>query len=824
MEKIQREDSGNAAVNAMYMARYDQKNERLRPPVDNSDQQLCRVWIRRKYIDKAWYELPAKDESKDQKNQGKSKSSDGANANYIEPTIVAIPKLGDKSSRKKKEEQPVADLFAAWSTDEAANEIPVAASLSNASNTDGNGDDWDAFGGSSATNAVTSGNAAGLVNESFQANFDNAFQANFDTATNSESDNLDPNDDFLAIASKAKTNDDSLFNTNFENAFQDALSSEKQIKQQQSQAEPIFSANFSKPSSKPQQSPANITAFAVDFDAKTAPPYTKKEGNPFAQMQQTNDSQPPLMPPSLTTTVAPLAETQKQGNPFTQHQSDITSKTHVVPNVMSQNNGIGMTSNTQIQSIGAALPNQMQVNLNSSTRQTDSDHKVGTQSELKAVEQKHANISTIDNTFAEVALDEVASGCEVSAMTQDVGKMIETKSMSSQFGTQTIASLTQNERSFAMNSVPSVSSASQQDATECLAVEDKFAGLGLDEGAVSLCERENMKEVAPIDEVAVIEQNVDMITSPRQTESKQLPTVPQNEHTICPLPNASVDSGASMSGLSLNDNLHISSVQNCGSTPLPLLQGNLVNNMQPSNLQSSKIFATVNGQQQINNTNVVFNQKAATSDNSNSNSTGVASGQQHAKNLLSPSHQAPPISASFGGPSVNSGGVANGQPQLNGTNVASNQVQAPMVHGGISQQQIQLLQLMQSMSPEQIQQMQLMMQMQALPQNAMAMQQVARNQNMQFTNNFPQNQENMPHEQMNNSSQEINTFNQGPATHQMAANQQQNHLFRQFHQNVPNQQMQFYNGQGNFENTPVHQMKTYHNFPRGGHPGQGENP
>jgi len=824
MERIQREDSGNAAVNAIYMARYDQKSERLRPPVDNSDQQLCRVWIRRKYIDKTWYEPPAKDESKDQKVQGKSKSSDGADANYIKPTIVAIPKLGAKSTAKEKEEQPVADLFAAWSTDEPAIETPVAASLSNASNTDGDGDDWDAFGGSSATNAVTSG----LVNESFQANFDNAFQANFDTTTNSESGNLDPNDDFLAIASKAKANDDSLFSTNFENAFQDALSSEKQIKQQQSQAEPIFSANFSNPSSKPQQIPANISAFAVDFDAKTVPPYMKKEGNPFAQLQQTNDSQPPLMPPSLTTTVAPLSETQKQGNLFAQHQSDITSKTHLVPNVMSQNNGIGMTSNTQIQSIGAALPNQMQVNVNvgqsasnSSTLQSDSDQKVGTQSELKTVEQKPANISTIDNAFVDLALDETASSCEVSAITHDVGMITVSKSMSSQVGMQSNANLTQNARSFAMKNIPSVSSAPQQDPTECLAAEDKFAGLALDEGAISLGERENMKKVAPVDEVAVIEQNVDMINSPRHTKSKQLPTVPHNEDTICPFPNPSVDSGAVKSGLSMNDNLHISYVQNCGSAPLPLIQGNLVNNMQPSNLQSSENIATLNGQQQINNTNVVFNQKAATSDNSNSNSTGVTSDQQHAKNLLSPSHQVPPTSVSFGGSSVSSGGMANGQPQLNGTNVA---VQAPMVHGGISQQQIQLLQLMQSMSPEQIQQMQLMMQMQAMPQTAMTMQQVAMNQNMQFTNNFSQNQENMPHEQMNNSSQGIYTFNQGPATHQMVANQQQNHLLRQFHQNVPNQQMQFHNEQGNLENMPVQQMKTFHNFPRGGHPGQGGNP
>ena len=48
-------EAGNAAVNAMFMAGYSSSGERLRPPENNHDQQLLRVWIRRKYVDKAWY-------------------------------------------------------------------------------------------------------------------------------------------------------------------------------------------------------------------------------------------------------------------------------------------------------------------------------------------------------------------------------------------------------------------------------------------------------------------------------------------------------------------------------------------------------------------------------------------------------------------------------------------------------------------------------------------------------------------------------------------------------------------------------------------------
>lgn len=46
---------GNEAVNSKYMAKYDEVKERVKAPDNNRDLQLLRVFIRRKYIEKAWY-------------------------------------------------------------------------------------------------------------------------------------------------------------------------------------------------------------------------------------------------------------------------------------------------------------------------------------------------------------------------------------------------------------------------------------------------------------------------------------------------------------------------------------------------------------------------------------------------------------------------------------------------------------------------------------------------------------------------------------------------------------------------------------------------
>jgi len=57
--KLQHSNSGNEAVNAKYLARYDPRSDRMKAPHNNNDLQHLRSWIKMKYIDKAWCERDA---------------------------------------------------------------------------------------------------------------------------------------------------------------------------------------------------------------------------------------------------------------------------------------------------------------------------------------------------------------------------------------------------------------------------------------------------------------------------------------------------------------------------------------------------------------------------------------------------------------------------------------------------------------------------------------------------------------------------------------------------------------------------------------------
>jgi len=94
-------EQGNEIVNSLYLSNFSKSSERLRAPDGSAstvDVQLLRVWIRRKYIDKAW------------KSRYTTKNTDGTtsmgdsnkrNKNQYEgqPTRVKIPsKKNDKSA------------------------------------------------------------------------------------------------------------------------------------------------------------------------------------------------------------------------------------------------------------------------------------------------------------------------------------------------------------------------------------------------------------------------------------------------------------------------------------------------------------------------------------------------------------------------------------------------------------------------------------------------------------------------------------------------------------------------------------------------------
>jgi hypothetical protein len=138
--------SNNEEINKVYLARFNPAHEHLKQPQGNSDQQLLRAWIRRKYHDKAWY--------KDSESGG----TNNAQPNHAQPTIVKIP---------PKDEAPApVDLLGSLGSS-------LTPSASNESS-------WDAFGGSSQSQQQQQ---APAFNPSFPANFpsspNNGFPANF---------------------------------------------------------------------------------------------------------------------------------------------------------------------------------------------------------------------------------------------------------------------------------------------------------------------------------------------------------------------------------------------------------------------------------------------------------------------------------------------------------------------------------------------------------------------------------------------------------------------------------------------------------------------
>ena len=149
-EEADKLKGGNDVVNALYMAKYDPIRERMRPPENNQNEQLLKAWIRRKYVEQAWYS-PDKDAASES-----AVSSSGA-------TRVVIP--------PKKEAEtfaPATDLL-----DFSAPSAPAASS-------------WDAFGGSPAPapNQGFNANFGDQAPRSFQADFSGQHQAFSNQNTN----------------------------------------------------------------------------------------------------------------------------------------------------------------------------------------------------------------------------------------------------------------------------------------------------------------------------------------------------------------------------------------------------------------------------------------------------------------------------------------------------------------------------------------------------------------------------------------------------------------------------------------------------------------
>jgi hypothetical protein len=257
---------GNEAVNALYMARLDSVRERMRAPENNQNEQLLKAWIRRKYVDQAWYtpDPNAKDAP------ATSSTAGGA-------TRVQVP---SKTKAAEPVPEPALDLL-----DFSPASVPAPAPAANNS--------WDAFGGSTVQPAPQMNN--GGFNASFggqpQPQHQGSFDANFGGQQQAKpipSQNANSNfqASFPSPSPQQQPPQPQNGFGNFSNTAQ----------QQQTQQPQGFPANSGAPQNQqPQQQPnQNFQANfgQTNFEQPQPPPPQPQQQQNFGNFQQQPPSQP----------------------------------------------------------------------------------------------------------------------------------------------------------------------------------------------------------------------------------------------------------------------------------------------------------------------------------------------------------------------------------------------------------------------------------------------------------------------------------------------------------------------------------------------------
>jgi len=252
---MKRPDAGNEAVNALYLAGYNQSSDRLKPPKDNHDQQLLRVWIRRKYKDKAWY---------------RSESGEGGSSQVDSAPAARNQKKGsvrsDKPTRAKippkASPAPAVDLLGFDSSPPPAPSpaapVPAQASAPSAAQS------WDAFGGSSQ-----------------QSHFNAAFDSQPQVA---------PSQQNVPAPPAQQQQQHGTFQANF-GQVQAQTGSSAQQQNAQPQQQPTFSANFGQvpqqqQQAQMQQGQQQHSAFQANFGQMPQQQQPSTPQSNFGQMSQ----------------------------------------------------------------------------------------------------------------------------------------------------------------------------------------------------------------------------------------------------------------------------------------------------------------------------------------------------------------------------------------------------------------------------------------------------------------------------------------------------------------------------------------------------------
>ena len=242
--KLRHPESGNEAVNACYLARYDAGTSMPMPR--ESDQDAIRTWIRTKYIDRKWCE------------RGSPSGGSGSSSRSKSRSAKTGAKSSDRGSNSRRQIMPSTKPVAAPAPAPAEDLFgfdTVAPSIEPASQI---GSNWDAFGGSMQNHQSA---------PAFQADFGNAPPA--------------------AQSSAPATTFEADFGNSAQQPTMVAMPSARQTTVQ-----PAFDANFSRTPATTQQQSQSADGFA-DF-----PPPTQQHAaqpvqpNGFANFSPQQQTQP----------------------------------------------------------------------------------------------------------------------------------------------------------------------------------------------------------------------------------------------------------------------------------------------------------------------------------------------------------------------------------------------------------------------------------------------------------------------------------------------------------------------------------------------------
>ena len=345
------------------MANYSNLGERLRPPdaiPGPVDTQLVRVWIRRKYLDRAWYaDFGSASGSESKSNDANAVVTSNSSGTTYQPTKVSIPPKKKGNVKSSVAAQPETDLLGGmWDDTTTTNTNNVAPMPAAASPAPANNDaDWDAFGANRAnSNAgandpfATSNSNAPKQGNSFQADF-GQMQPSSPPAPQQMSSNQYQNQQQGMTSNQSQgfnNNNNNMqqgFNANFpqQNQMQNMPSTQQPFNanfspqnqmQNMSSAQQPFNTNF--PQQNQMQNIPSQPGFDANFQQQTNGQSFGNNNN--MQINMNNSSQQP--PPSFDANF----QTQGQGQsmPSPQQQQQFGSN-------MQQNQQSNMTPTSQQQ-------------------------------------------------------------------------------------------------------------------------------------------------------------------------------------------------------------------------------------------------------------------------------------------------------------------------------------------------------------------------------------------------------------------------------------------------------------------------------------------